>query len=218
MTDLQRLLAIRRHNRSKSQGFDFQSKIVRDGNNKFRVIDGLPHIVYEHWFVAADGTPVHSICTRNYDEEVDPNVEHEPKYCRICDVVKDAWDIWNSAEDYDDEDVYEAGVVIGKNKDKKKGFESSWGAKQFAYFNVVDRDDDWCSKNDHCKVLSKSEKQSGISAGDKGILDELIDMAEEYGDLEKVRNSTLSIVATRIKNTMSPRKKRLTANMISRNC
>lgn len=184
MANIKKLMAIRSRNRAKSQSSDFEKKVIRDGNNTFRLIDSEPHITFEHWFTAADGKPVHSFCSRDYEAENDVDNEDDPKYCVICDLVKDAWELWNDQGEYSEEEIYQAGVIIGKEKDKNKGFAASWGAKQFAYINVIDRDDDWCVKNTHTKVLSKSSNQSGISAGDGGQLDELIDLVEEYGDWE----------------------------------
>jgi len=180
MADIKQLLAIQRHNKSKFQSFDFERLIIRDGNTKFRITDDMPYIVFEHWFTAADGTPVHSICTRDYEGE--RVREEEAKPCRICNLVKDAWEIWNHSEEYTEEEVFDAGVIIGKQSDRKKGFPSSWGAKQFAYLNVIDRDGEWCAKNSHTKVLCKSEKQAGISSGEKGQLDEFIECVDENGN------------------------------------
>jgi len=185
MTNIKRLLQLKRHNKARGQGFDFESKILRDGNNHQRIVDDFPFICFEHWFVAACGTSVHSICTRNYAEEMDEEIQYDKKPCRVCDIVRNAWDIWNDPEKYSEEEVFQAGVICGKQKDKAKGWEAGWGAKLFAYYNVIDRDDDWCEENNHTKCLSKAESQSGITAGDGGILDEIIDVAEEYGDLEE---------------------------------
>lgn len=179
MTNLKRLLAIRKHNKAKTSGFEYEMKVIKDGNSHFRILDEMPHIVFEHWFTSADGVPVHSICTRNFDSELDGEANNT---CQVCEVVKNAWSIWNEPDEYSDEELYQAGVIIGKKTDKGKGFASSWTAKQFAYLNVIDRDSNWCVDNKHSKVLSKSEKQGGISSGDKGQFDELIDLADEYGE------------------------------------
>ncbi len=180
MANIKQLLAIQRYNKSKFQGYDYERMVIRDGNNKFRIVDDMPFFVWEHWFTAADGTPVHSVCTRDYKGEMER--EEDPKYCDICELVKNAWSIWNDSDEYSQEEVSQAGIIIGKEADRKKGFPASWGAKQFAYMNVIDRQNDWCAENNHTKVLSKSEKQAGISSGHKGQLDEFIECVDENGD------------------------------------
>jgi len=178
----ERFNRIRKHNKSKSNfESEFESKILRDGNNKMRCVDDDVVMLYEHWFTAADGTRVHSICTRNYDHEID-DAEHEIEYCRVCGVVKDSWDIWNDSGDYSDEEVSQAALIIGKEDDKAVGFPNSWGGKLIAHLNVIDRDDDWCAEHNHTKALAKSEKSAGISGGDGGIFDEFIDVVDDYGD------------------------------------
>ena len=182
--NLKRLMAIRNRNKEKKESsgskLNLPQKNLRDGENKFRGV-GEIHIVFEHWFTAADGTRVHSICTRNYDDEMEGN---EPAYCPVCKEYKAAWDIYNDSEQYSEEELHEAMIMIGKAKSKGAKFESSWKAKEFGYLDVIDKEDDWCRENESCKVLSKSESQPGISAGNGGILDEIIELADEYGDYE----------------------------------
>jgi len=180
MSNLKKLLAIRSRNKAKQGGPDFKKKILRDGSNLFRIVGDI-HVQFEHWFTAADGTAVHSICSRNYDEEL---AGEEPKYCQVCEIYKDAWDIYNDPKEFTEEDVFEAAVMIGKEKAKGRKFANAWKAKEYAYLSVIDREDNWCEENDSCKVLCKSDSQSGISAGNNGILDEIIELADEYGDYE----------------------------------
>jgi hypothetical protein len=181
MSNLKRLMAAKAKNKQQRTGPEFPKKILRDGDNKFRAV-GPVHIQYEHWFKAADGTRVHSICTRNFDEETEG---HEAKYCQVCKLYKEAWDIYNNPSDHSEEQVFEAGCMIGKEKEKNQEFPNSWKPKETAYINVIDRDDsDWHRENKKTKVLSKGESSPGISAGNGGILDEVIELVDEYGDYE----------------------------------
>lgn len=182
MSNLKRLMSIRSKNKEKENrnGFDFLKKVLRDGDNRFRAV-GEIHIAFEHWFQAADGSRVHSVCTRDYDAELDGA---EPNYCEVCKEYKAAWDVYNEPDGHSEEELHSAMVKIGKAKSEGSEFESSWKAKEFAYINIIDREDDVCQEKNHTKVLCKSESQPGISAGNGGILDEIIELADEYGDYE----------------------------------
>lgn len=180
-TGMDRLRSIRDRNQQENDDSGnkvFKHKNLVDGSNVFRMVGDI-NVFFEHWFYSADGKPVHSICTRDYDAES----EGEPrKYCRVCKMYKEAWDINKNPDGFDVETLNYAKVILGKNKMDGAKFASSWRAREFAYFNVIDRDDDWCVENKHTKVLSKADSQTGITAGKNGILDKIIEISEEYGD------------------------------------
>jgi len=181
----EKMAKIRRFNKERSSGgVEMEKFVIAEGNNLFRVADDLPVFKYEHWFTAACGTPVHSFCSRDYEGEADGA---DKKSCKVCDVVTAAWEVWNDPDKHSEEDVYQAGVILGKEKDQRKGFAASWSAKVFAYINVIPREDkdNWCAKNKHTKVLSKSAKQAGITAGEKGIFDEFIELVDDNGDWDE---------------------------------
>lgn len=182
-TGMDRLRSIKNRNQQETDDAGSKNKVfthknLADGSNVFRMVGDI-NVFFEHWFYSADGKPVHSVCTRDYDAES----EGKPRnYCRVCKMYKEAWDISRNPDGFDIETVNYAKVILGDAKMDGAKFASPWRAREFAYFNVIDRDDDWCAENKHTKVLAKTDSQTGITAGKNGILDKIIEISEEYGD------------------------------------
>lgn len=59
--------------------------------------------------------------------------------------------------DYADTRIFEIVTGAGAGEDKQ-----AWNPRALHLWNVIDRDDDWCRRNKHCKILTTSEKNKGF--------------------------------------------------------
>ena len=176
MANIDKILAKGRQ--YENQKVDFQKKVLQLGDNRFRIV-GDVKFVYEHWFISADGVPVHSMCNKD---------ENGKGKCSICEKYEEAFNIINTAGSTDgltEDQILNAKIIIGIEIHKNSKFASSWKAREYAYMNVIDKDDNWCRDNKHSKILCKSNSQAGVSSGKGGIFNEIIDVIDENGDYEK---------------------------------
>lgn len=58
---------------------------------------------------------------------------------------------------YDHADTRIFQILEGAGDDKQR-----WDPRALHLWNVIDRDDDWCRRNKHCKILTTSEKNKGF--------------------------------------------------------
>ncbi len=184
MASVDRFIKKQRRNHEEGNRPDFERKIVKDGGNLMRIVGDIV-FVFEHWFKSADGVSVHAISTKRYNEEG----EVVGSYL-LDDVYSDAR-VLLADEDglaegkYSEAEIERAEIIVGDRKADGDQFPSAWKGREYAYMNVIDRDDNWCEKNKKTKILCKSKSQAGVSSGKNGIFDAIVEMFEEYGDYEK---------------------------------
>jgi len=174
MSNIDKILAKKKQYESYGEKIEFQKKILRPGDNRFRII-GDVKFVYEHWFISADGVPIHSICCK------DENGKGE---CAICKKYNEAQMLLNGEAELTAEQLHNARIIVGEEIFGDAKFPNSWKAREYAYFNVIDRDNNWCKDNKHTVILCKSASQAGLTSGKGGIFNEIIDVIDENGDYE----------------------------------
>ena len=184
MANVDRYIQKKRRSHEEGNRPDFECKIIRDGANKFRIVGDIT-FVYEHWFKSADGVSVHAVSTKRYN----PEGELTGDYI-LDDVYSDARALLADEDGlsegkYTEAEIERAEIITGDRKANGDQFPCAWKGREYAYMNIIDRDDNWCRDNKKTKILCKSKSQGGVSSGKNGIFDEIVEMFEEYGDYEK---------------------------------
>jgi RNA polymerase subunit RPABC4/transcription elongation factor Spt4 len=174
-------------NKNQFENPDFQAeddllkKTLRDGNNDFRIV-GRGRYFYVHRFDAANGVRVMSICPKDEDGNGE---------CDVCVRYKNAWKVVNEhrkaeqageSSPHDADTVRLAEVIAGERANPLINFKQSWGPKRHIALNVIDRDSDVNFKEKHTSLLCKSNYDKGISAGKKGIYEEIVKLLNRHRD------------------------------------
>lgn len=166
---------IKQYTEKGNERAEFQRKVLQLGDNRFRIIGDVKY-VYEHWFISADGISLHSICSKD---------ENGKGHCTVCDKYEEARTLLASEDSsLSPEEMKNAKIITGDEIADGAKFAGTWRAREYAYMNVIDRDDNWCRDNKHTKILCKSLAQSGVSSAKGGIFNEIVDIIDENGDYE----------------------------------
>jgi len=156
-------------------------KSLRDGDNVFRIV-GKGKYFFIHRFDAINGVRVMSVCTKDEDGNGE---------CEVCKAYHGAWKIVNDnrkaqengeQSKYDPEVVRKAEIVAGERVNPIIGFKQSWVARKYIALNVIDRESDVNFKEKHTSILCKNKYELGISAGQRGIYEEIVKLLNRNRD------------------------------------